>query len=36
MTINILNHFDGKEGGVKWKPIRVHGHLSSIMANIKK
>jgi hypothetical protein len=36
VAINLLNHFDGKEGGVKWKPIRVHEHLSSIMASIKK
>jgi hypothetical protein len=36
VAINLLNHFDGKEGGVKWKPTRVHEHLSSIMASIKK
>ncbi len=32
VAINLLNHFDGKEGGVKWKPIRVHERLSSWQA----
>jgi hypothetical protein len=36
VPIIFLNHFNGKEGGVKWKPIRVHEHLSSIMVSIKK